>query len=65
MVYKFRKVFISSLDGIGQTGLVKHTTDSRLFRQPLQHLPITKQKPEQEEVKKMLDRGLMEQGTSR
>ncbi len=48
---------------MGRTGLVKHTIDTgdqRPVRLPPRRLPIAKQEIEQEEVQKMLDRGVIE-----
>ncbi len=62
-MYEFRNVFSSSPTDMGRTGLVKPTIDTgdqRPIRLPPRLLPIAKQEIEQEEVQKMLDRGVIE-----
>ncbi len=62
-IYEFQDVFSSGPMDMGRTGLVKHTIDTgdqRPIRLPPRHLPIAKQEIEQEEVQKMLDRGVIE-----
>ncbi len=62
-IYKHRDVFSSGPTDIRRTGLVKHTIDTgdqRPVRLPPRRLPIAKQEIEREEVRKMLDRGVIE-----
>ncbi len=62
-IYEFRDVFSSGPTDMGRTGLVKHTIDTgdqRPICLPPRRLPIAKQEIEQEEVQKMLDRGVIE-----
>ena len=62
-IYEFQDVFSSAPTDMGRTGLVKHTIDTGGQR-PVQlsprRLPIAKQEIEQEEVQKMLGRGVIE-----
>ncbi len=62
-IYEFRDVFSSGPTDMGRTGLVKHTMNiknQRPIRLPPCRLPITKQEIETEEVRNMLDRGVIE-----
>ncbi len=62
-ICEYRDVFSSGPTDMGRTGLIKHTIDTgdqRPVRLPPRRLPIAKQEIEQEEVQKMLDRGVIE-----
>ncbi len=62
-IYEFREVFSSVPTDTGRTGLVKHTINTE-HQQPIRlqprHWPIAKQEIEQEEIQKMLYRGVKE-----
>ncbi len=56
------ETFSSGPTDMGRTGLLKHTIDTedqRPIRLPPRCLPVAKQEIEQEEVQKMLDRGVI------
>ena len=62
-IYKYRDVFSSGPEDMGQTDLVTHTIDIGVHRPiclPPRQLPITKQDVEKAEAKEMLDRGIIE-----
>ncbi len=62
-IYKYRDVFSSGPEDMGQIDLVTHTIDTGEHRPIGLHprrLPITKQDVETAEVQKMLDRGIIE-----
>ena len=64
---EFADVFSSGPEDIGLTDQVKHTIDtgdSRPIRLPPRRLPISKQQCEEEEVHKMLKRGVIEPSSS-
>ena len=59
----YQDVFSKGPNDMGCTGLAKHqiyTGDARPIRQPPSRLPIAKQGIEQEEVRKMLEKGVIE-----
>ena len=63
----FADVFSSGPEDIGLTDNVEHTIDtgtSRPIRLPPRRLPISKQQHEEEEIKKMLSRGVIEPSSS-
>ncbi|XP_048775432.2 uncharacterized protein LOC125680030 [Ostrea edulis] len=63
----YKDVFSISSDDLGCTRIIKHkieTGNEKPVRQPLRRQPITKRTVEREEVKKMLEKGVIEPSTS-
>ena len=67
LLNKYQNSFSKSSDDIGHTDLVQHsinTRDAAPIRLPPRRLPLGKRQIEKEEIKKMLDRGIIEPSTS-
>jgi hypothetical protein len=63
----YQDVFSSGPDDMGHTDLVQHqidTGDTRPIRTPPRRIPIAKQKIETDEIKRMLDRGVIQPSAS-
>lgn len=67
LLLEYQDVFARSSDDLGCTNLVKHTIDTgsaHPIRQPSRRLPYGKREIEEQEVKKMLDKGIIEPSKS-
>jgi hypothetical protein len=67
LILDYQDVFSSGPDDMGHTDLVQHqidTGDARPIRLPPRRIPIAKQKTETDEIKRMLDRGVIQPSAS-
>lgn len=67
LLIKYQNVFAKSSEDLGQNDSIKHeinTGNATPIRQPLRRLPIGKREVEQQEVRKMLGRGVIEPSSS-
>ena len=67
LVWRFRGIFATSKADLGKTRLVRHkinTGNAVPIRIPARRLPLGKRKTEHEEVKSMLERGVIQPSTS-
>jgi hypothetical protein len=67
LILDYQDVFSSGPDDMGHTDLVQHqidTGDARPIRSPPRRIPIAKQQIETEEIKRMLDRGVIQPSAS-
>ena len=67
LVEDYADVFSTSRDDIGRTSVTKHTIDTgdaRPIRQPARRLPLHKKTVAEQEVSRMLERGVIEPSSS-
>lgn len=67
LLQKNQKIFASSKDDLGQTGIVQHrihTREALPCRQPPRRLPLSKKEAATEEVKRLLRQGIVEPSVS-
>ena len=67
LLIKYKAVFAKSNDDLGCTNIIEHKIDTRgatPIRQPPRRLPLAKRQTERDEIKKMLDRGVIEPSVS-
>ena len=67
LLIKYQSVFAQSSDDLGFTDRVEHhinTMDAEPIKEPMRRLPMVKQDIEREEVRKMLQKGVIEPSVS-
>jgi hypothetical protein len=67
LILEYQDIFSSGPDDMGHTDLVQHqidTGDARPIRLPPRRIPIAKQQIETDEIKRMLDRGVIQPSAS-